>query len=592
MGYKSTYIKEVIIEKFMSYEYARIEFKPGINFIIGPNGAGKSSILIAMSIAMGLSHTERGRRLSDLIRRGEDIARVSIVLFNKAIDGKRPIPYIRSDEIIISRILRRDGQYWFEVNYKYAARADVKRILSKVGIDPDNILIIMHQNMIEAFGFIDPKEKLILFEEALGLKEYRDRIIGIREKLEKVGGEEAEIRKYLNDAEAALKDWKELYDKWIKKKELLDKLKDLEREFAWAKYNLTFKELVKLENDLDNYEDEVRDLESNLMIVRRDLNELNDEFKAVKEKLLTYIDDLYAKARYGLPEPYRDRIVKYINNIERNRMEYGRAKAEESVYLYRIEELNKLIKNIKKDIERIKSELKALESEARLYGEPLETVRALADIQSDIRDIKSLLKFYEDVDETAEDTYKYYLNLYNELKSRMERILEDKKKLEEELRYRISIWKKNLSRYVTEVSNGFNEFLKGLNASGYVRVEDIDDIDNARLELYVGFGGIEPIRLDAYSQSGGERTTAAMAFLLALQKYIKSPFRAVDEFDVHMDPKNREAILNYLIDTISREGGQYIIITPGYVGEFAKNSNIIIVQKIEGISIPRVVSNI
>ncbi|MFB6216866.1 MAG: AAA family ATPase, partial [Candidatus Aenigmatarchaeota archaeon] len=73
---EKSHIKEIILENFMSYEYARIPFKPGLNLITGPNGAGKSSVLIALSIALGQSHTERSRKLSDLIRRGEEMARV------------------------------------------------------------------------------------------------------------------------------------------------------------------------------------------------------------------------------------------------------------------------------------------------------------------------------------------------------------------------------------------------------------------------------------------------------------------------------------------------------------------------------------
>ncbi len=71
-------IQEVILENFMSYEYARIPFKPGVNVVCGPNGAGKSSILLGISVALGQSYTERSRKLSDLIRWGKDQARVTL----------------------------------------------------------------------------------------------------------------------------------------------------------------------------------------------------------------------------------------------------------------------------------------------------------------------------------------------------------------------------------------------------------------------------------------------------------------------------------------------------------------------------------
>ncbi|TDA38948.1 MAG: hypothetical protein DSO08_03435 [Candidatus Methanomethylicota archaeon] len=85
-------ILEVVLENFMSYEYARVPLSRGLNLICGPNGAGKSSILIAISVATGQSYTERSRKLADLIRRGKDTARVTLVLDNRAENGKRPSP--------------------------------------------------------------------------------------------------------------------------------------------------------------------------------------------------------------------------------------------------------------------------------------------------------------------------------------------------------------------------------------------------------------------------------------------------------------------------------------------------------------------
>ena len=63
-----TSVKEIILENFMSYEYARIPLREGLNLIVGPNGAGKSSVLLAISVAFGQAYTERSRKLSDLIR--------------------------------------------------------------------------------------------------------------------------------------------------------------------------------------------------------------------------------------------------------------------------------------------------------------------------------------------------------------------------------------------------------------------------------------------------------------------------------------------------------------------------------------------
>ncbi|MCX6655808.1 MAG: AAA family ATPase [Candidatus Bathyarchaeota archaeon] len=86
-------IKEVIIKNFMSYEYARIPLRDGVNVVCGPNGAGKSSFLLAICVALGDTYTERSKKLSDLIRWEQDQAEVSLILDNSPREnGKRPVP--------------------------------------------------------------------------------------------------------------------------------------------------------------------------------------------------------------------------------------------------------------------------------------------------------------------------------------------------------------------------------------------------------------------------------------------------------------------------------------------------------------------
>ncbi|MDI6848090.1 MAG: AAA family ATPase, partial [Candidatus Bathyarchaeia archaeon] len=144
-------IQEVILENFMSYSYARVPFKSGVNVVCGPNGSGKSSLLLAISVALGQSYTERSKKLSDLIRWGKDQARVTLVLDNAKRGKRRPVPKFNKDQIFLTRVLRRDGKYWFALENRAATKGDVERLLSKLGVDPDNMLIIMHQNMVEQF---------------------------------------------------------------------------------------------------------------------------------------------------------------------------------------------------------------------------------------------------------------------------------------------------------------------------------------------------------------------------------------------------------------------------------------------------------
>ncbi len=257
-------IKEIILENFMSYDYARIPFKPGLNLISGPNGAGKSSILLALSVALGQSHTERSRKLSDLIRRGEEMARVSVVFDNSPNDGRRPIPDADTDSFVLSRYLKDDGNYWHEANYETVTKEEVKRNLSQLSINPDNMLIVMHQGMIDVFGAIDAQERLQTVEEAVGLKDYRDKILKARENLSHKLSEQESINAMLEEAQDTLDHWEEEYERYQRKEELLEKKEKLEREHAWAKWWRQKKRVEKTESKLESKEKDLKEINRDL----------------------------------------------------------------------------------------------------------------------------------------------------------------------------------------------------------------------------------------------------------------------------------------------------------------------------------------
>src|SRR5512136_2873097 len=191
----------------MSYEYARIPFHKGVNIVCGPNGAGKSSILLGMSVALGQSYTERSRKLLDLIRWNKDQARVTLILDNSPEGGRRPVPRIEKDQIFLTRVLRKDGEYWFELDNKAATKQDVDRLLAKLGLDPDNMIVLMHQAMTEQFIGLSPQEKLRMVEAAVGFESYRANVLDAQRKLSRVLSEEESVDKLLESAEQTLSYW-------------------------------------------------------------------------------------------------------------------------------------------------------------------------------------------------------------------------------------------------------------------------------------------------------------------------------------------------------------------------------------------------
>ena len=563
-------VKEVILENFMSYKYARIPLAPGINVVTGPNGSGKSSILLGMAVALGQTYTERGRRLSDLIRRGEEAARATVVVDNRPVDGRRPLPWFRSDEVFFTRYLRLDGQYWHEVNGRVVSKAEVRRYLSRVGLDPDNALIIMHQNMVEEFAFLTPQERLRLLEDAVGLAGYRERVASAKRMLEEgvKGAEEAKAA--LAKAEEALKYWSEVYERYKRRKALEKRVAHLKAELAWARVRDALTELKEAEEQAAKVEGELQGIE-------RELEDLGARERSLRGAIEGIEGELLAGA-LSVGEG-----LKRLRGVWEELLDVAassRVKAfERRLLIAELEELR-----VKQ--RRLSEKVRALKAKAEQEGPEVSTLRSVEEVEAELHAAELELAGIGEVPPEVESAYAKLEESYRELARRAEELEENRRRLMEELEKRVALWREKVSAVVADVDREFSAMLARLGASGGVRLVEEGDVERAGLEIFVGFAGSSPAPFNPYALSGGERTTAIMCFFLALQNHVRSPLRAVDEFDVHMDPGNRDAILSMVFELASRNSGvQYVVITPGPLTKLPEGSNVLVVQKVRGRSL-------
>lgn len=563
-------VKEVILENFMSYKYARIPLAPGINVVTGPNGSGKSSILLGMAVALGQTYTERGRRLSDLIRRGEEAARATVVVDNRPVDGRRPLPWFRSDEVFFTRYLRLDGQYWHEVNGRVVSKAEVRRYLSRVGLDPDNALIIMHQNMVEEFAFLTPQERLRLLEDAVGLAGYRERVASAKRMLEEgvKGAEEAKAA--LAKAEEALKYWSEVYERYKRRKALEERVAHLKAELAWARVRDALTELKEAEEQAAKVEGELRGIERELEDLGARERSLRGAIEGIEGELLSgalSVGEGLKRLR-GIWEELLDVAAS------------SRVKAfERRLLIAELEELRVRQR-------RLSEKVRALRAKAEQEGPEVSTLRSVEEVEAELHAAELELAGIGEVPPEVESAYAKLEESYRELARRAEELEENRRRLMEELEKRVALWREKVSAVVADVDREFSAMLARLGASGGVRLVEEGDVERAGLEIFVGFAGSSPATFNPYALSGGERTAAIMCFFLALQNHVRSPLRAVDEFDVHMDPRNRDAILSMVFELASRNSGvQYVVITPGPLTKLPEGSNVLVVQKVRGRSL-------
>jgi chromosome segregation protein len=642
-------IQEVILENFMSYVYARVPFKSGVNIICGPNGSGKSSLLLAISVGLGQSYTERSKKLSNLIRWGKDQARVTLILDNKRKAGKRPVPRLKKDQIFLTRVLRKDGKYWFELENSAASKSKVQRLLSKLGVDPDNMLIIMHQNMVEQFTVLSIQEKLRIVEAAVGLVGYRENVLQAQKKLTRILSQEESTGKLFESAEQTLNYWREQYTKYQEKKQLLTKRRFLERELVWAEVERREKIVKELETDIekelnhfDKIEKEIKQRLEDLSIYKNQIKKLKDQWKIVfderinlecekirnksiisfseqllrettvlensflgndnpsallkdevhptqfkllrsknLQKLITDSNQLLEKLDYQIHENklVMQKVEDEDENINNTFLE---SKIHLALLQYKKEKKKANLNKFKKKLKDSKESLYQATKDAEESGSRIAVIKNIEELLDEIRITDGHLTALSDVSEEIERMYESYSKLYLELKEKARLVSENREKTLQEVKVRLQSWRNVIHSLLNRVNLEYEKILLEAQAVGKVRLVNEDDVEDAGLELLVGFKGGQMVPLNAYTQSGGERTLSTMSFLLALQQHVRSPFRAVDEYDIHMDPKNRELIAKMLVSTLKTANSQYIVITPSQVTFAEEEANIIVVQNVEG----------
>jgi len=631
-------IKGVVLTNFMSYENAYIPLEPGLNLICGPNGAGKSSILLAISVVLGQAYTERSKRLSDLIKWGTEEARITIILDNSG--ERRPFAHFHTDTVTLTRVLKHNGAYYYLLQNKTVPKSSVTAVFSTLGLNPDNILVIMHQFMVGRFAAVSAQDKLKMLEEAVGFQSYREDVLDARQRLESVASEEQSLAQVLESTKETHDYWKREYDRFLQKKQLELKLDTLRRELLWARIQKRKEALSHLQARIDSKSRSLQSVESKIQELaemkkkrQAKFDELNlgrielegKRIEAVKEVTTNEVNLEWATTLLrdfqqdpvDLSSTHSDILTKvrksWATTVEQSQRNLARAKekmgslsdkmgdtsgrledaltrlidtnVEYEVSGFKKKLLSEEVADLQAQVRLAREEVDPMLMQAEQSGPAPEVLRKIVDVMLEIGAVEEQMRPLSSISQDVEKVYSSYAKVYEELRQKADQVAASRQEVLTELDKRLARWRDVLTSFLEGSTSRYNEILTSVGATGAIRLISSRDIEKCGIEILVGFKGNKPTALDAFTQSGGERSIAMMAFLLALQQHITSPFRAIDEFDVHMDPKNRELVTQLIVSSSKgmREG-QYVAITPGQVN-VSDNSHVIVVQNVEGASV-------
>ncbi|MGD0424271.1 MAG: AAA family ATPase [Candidatus Bathyarchaeia archaeon] len=631
-------IKGVVLTNFMSYENAYVPLEPGLNLICGPNGAGKSSILLAISVVLGQAYTERSKRLSDLIKWGTEEARITLILENSG--EKRPFTQFHTDTVTLTRVLKHNGTYYYLLQNRTVPKSSVTDVFSTLGLNPDNILIIMHQFMVGRFAAVSVQDKLKMLEEAVGFQSYREDVLDAKQRLESVASEEQSLAQVLESTKETHDYWKREYDRFLQKKQLETKLDVLKRELLWARIHKRKEALTHLQTRIESksrsqqlFENKIQELAEIKKKRQAKFDELNlgrielegKRLEAVKEATtyevnLEWATNLLRDFPLDTENPSHtqfesiDKVRQsWTATVEQSQKSLARAKekmaslsekmadtsgrledaltrlidtnVEYEVSGFKKKLLSEEIADLQAQVRLAREEIDPMLAQAEQSGPAPDTPRKIVEVMLEMAAVEEQIRPLSSISEDVEKVYSSYTKVYEELRQKTDQVAASRQEVLSELERRLTRWRDVLTNFLAGLTSRYNEILTSVGATGNIRLISSRDIEKCGIEILVGFKGNKPTPLDAFTQSGGERSIAMMAFLLALQQHITSPFRAIDEFDVHMDPKNRELVTQLIVSSSkAMKEGQYVAITPGQIN-ISDNSHVIVVQNVEGSSI-------
>ena len=235
------YLKSIELVGFKSFgKKTDISFASRISSIVGPNGSGKSNVAEAFRFVLGEQSMKslRSKRGEDLIWGGSPtLPRSNRAGVKVVFDNSTRLLDLDFKEVIVERIVYRDGENEYLLNGTKVRLKDVIRLLAGANIGGSGYQIIS-QGEADRILNASPRERREMVEDALGLKLYQHKKAESERKLEecavnieKTKSLRREIGPHLN----FLRSQVEKIEKAREMKEALAaKLSDyLAREHAW-----------------------------------------------------------------------------------------------------------------------------------------------------------------------------------------------------------------------------------------------------------------------------------------------------------------------------------------------------------------------
>ncbi|XP_022171050.1 structural maintenance of chromosomes protein 6-like [Myzus persicae] len=385
-------------------------------------------------------------------------------------------------------------------------------------------------------------------------KELEVKINNLNKEYENFELSKAEKQQHFNKTQSETQLLKSKYDEYSKKINELKAKCEEEQDDRMA----TLTEEI---NDVDLKIAKAREIKDNSM---KPIPKFEEEINVINERLQEIKSIIEKTDRSALLEEI-ERLQAKINKYKTQMLQINDNSTEGK----------QLLKDLVKKSENEKKNLEKEKNIAEKLCEKMEVTRNEEDIRRDIE----------------ETNHKYQL-LEMELKKKGENHLalrDEYKKKKEEFILQSALYKQIAEIYKANEKSIKLSTIALKNYIEYVRLKVIESFDlvlilrkiKGKLEINPQEQSMVISMFDNISTScasGGERTFATVALILALWSNMQLPFYSIDEYDVYMDNVNRLATTQLLMMAIENRKNQFIFLTPQDISHIKSSDNVKIVK--------------
>jgi len=292
-------------------------------------------------------------------------------------------------------------------------------------------------------------------------------------------------------------------------------------------------QISEAEADIQRAAEEMASLDGEAAEVGRQLSEIEADVGELKKMLSEVTSEVESTSK--VYEQHQRTLRQYEHQVE----QVGRRRIE----------VERRIGQLSLDKERVRLQAEQkLEELARIgFGdkvevgelEPEQVERRLAQIRQEKRSLGA-------INQLAVEHYGITMTEYKQRSTRINGMEEEKQSI---LRFIEEVEREKQEHFMSaynQIGENFSAIFSKLTGGGDGRLElqKPEDPFSGGVDLYIQFPG-KPMRL-ASGASGGERSVAAIAYLLAIQRFLKAPFYLFDEIDAHLDDLNTSRLSEVL----------------------------------------------